>query len=144
MREIAQIGAVLGRDFDYALLREATSTPDVTLADALERLVAADLLHVEGKPRDANYRFKHALIRDAAYESLLKSRRQALHRLVAEAFSVQFPDRAEAEPEVVAHHFTAAAAHPQAVVYWQRAGLLALRASPTRRRSRICATHWRN
>jgi class 3 adenylate cyclase/tetratricopeptide (TPR) repeat protein len=125
-REIAQLAAVLGLDFNYALLREATNMGDAELADALERLVAADLLHVEGEPPDADFRFRHALIRDAAYESLLKSRRQALHRRVAEALSERFPVRAESEPEIVAHHFTAAGAHLQAVAYWRQAGLQAM------------------
>src|SRR6476469_8846524 len=83
-REIAQIGAVLGRDFAYALLREVAETDEPMLRGSLDRLADADLLFVEGAPPQANYRFKHALIQDAAYESLLKSRRQALHRRAAE------------------------------------------------------------
>ena len=125
-REVAQIAAVLGRDFNLALLREVAQMADSPLANALDRLISSDLLQVEGEPPDPTYRFKHALIRDAAYESLLKSRRQTLHRLVAKALIERFPYRAEAEPEAVAHHFTAAGAHPEAAAYWQRAGFQAL------------------
>ena len=83
-REIAQIGAVLGRDFAYSLLRDVAEIAEPALQASLDRLADADLLFVEGAPPQANYRFKHALIQDAAYDSLLKSRRQALHRRAAE------------------------------------------------------------
>jgi predicted ATPase len=83
-REVAQIGAVLGRDFSYALVREVAETDERALQASLDRLAEADLLYVEGAPPQASYRFKHALIQDAAYESLLKSRRQSLHRRAAE------------------------------------------------------------
>ncbi len=79
-REVAQIGAVLGRDFSHGLLRSVGGLDDQALQSALDRLAGADLLIAEGAGHDASYRFKHALIQDAAYESLLKSRRQALHR----------------------------------------------------------------
>ena len=84
-REVAQIGAVIGRDFSYALLHTAAGMEDAPLQAALERLAEADILLVQGVPPDSDYRFKHALIQDAAYENLLKSRRQVLHRRVAEA-----------------------------------------------------------
>ena len=84
-REVAQIGAVIGRDFSYALIRTVAGMDDATLQTALERLAEADILLVQGVPPDSDYRFKHALIQDAAYENLLKSRRQVLHRRVAEA-----------------------------------------------------------
>ena len=101
-REVAQIGAVLGRDFAYLLLRDVAEADEPALQASLDRLADADLLFVEGAPPQANYRFKHALIQDAAYDSLLKSRRQALHRRAAEALR-----EANAEPEAIAHHFTA-------------------------------------
>ena len=94
----------------------------------MERLADADLLFVEGAPPQANYRFKHALIQDAAYDSLLKSRRQALHRRAAELLRDQ-PERAAAEPEVIAHHFTEASLDDLAVEWWGRAGDQALRRS---------------
>jgi class 3 adenylate cyclase/predicted ATPase len=125
-REVAQVAAVLGRDFTFRLLREASRIADSRLARALRQLTSSGLLQAEGAPPDAKYRFKHALIRDAAYDGLLRSRRQMLHRHVAETLRDRFPDRAETEPEIVAHHFTAAAEHLEAVAYWQRAGLQAL------------------
>jgi hypothetical protein len=107
-REVAQIGAVIGRDFSYKLLREIAGIGDAPLQAALERLADADILLVQGLPPTSDYRFKHALIQDAAYENLLKSRRQALHRLTAEVLRDQFADTATAEPALLAHHFTQA------------------------------------
>jgi predicted ATPase len=132
-REVARIGAVLGRDFSYALLRAVAALvttvddrgPVIGVADsaleaALNRLVDADLLFVEGAPPQATYRFKHALIQDAAYESLLRSRRQALHRRTAEILRDD-PERAAAEPEVIAHHFTEAGLDDLAIEWWAKA-----------------------
>ena len=112
-REVAQIGAVLGRDFTYALLRAVGGVDDRALQSALDRLAEADLLVAEGAGQEAFYRFKHALIQDAAYDSLLKSRRQALHRRAAEVLRDE-PERAAAAPEVIAHHFTGAGLDDQA------------------------------
>ena len=123
-REVAQIGAVLGRDFAYSLLRDVAGLDESALQPALERLTEADLLFVEGAPPEANYRFKHALIQDAAYDSLLKSRRQALHRRAAEALR-----EATAEPEAIARHFTEAGLDDLAVEWWGKAGDQALRRS---------------
>ena len=142
-REVAQIGAVLARGFTYALLHDVAHSGSgvglagdagqpgldgAGLASALERLVEADILFVEGVGSQANYRFKHALIQDAAYESLLKSRRQALHRRAAEILRDQ-PVRAAAEPEAIAHHFTEAGLDDIAIEWWGRAGEEALRRS---------------
>jgi class 3 adenylate cyclase/tetratricopeptide (TPR) repeat protein len=127
-REVAQIGAVLGRDFSYRLLRDVSSTAagfdEPRLHAALDRLTEADLLFVDGSPPTAAYRFKHALIQDAAYESLLKSRRQALHRRAAEGLRA-----ATAEPEAIAHHFTQAGLDELAIEWWGKAGDQALRRS---------------
>ena len=127
-REVAQIGAVLGRDFSYGLLRDLSSTTagfdELRLQAALDRLMEADLLFVDGAPPTAAYRFKHALIQDAAYESLLKSRRQALHRRAAEALRA-----VTAEPEAIAHHFTQAGLDDLAIEWWGKAGDEALRRS---------------
>ena len=98
------------------------------LQASLDRLAEADLLFVEGAPPQANYRFKHALIQDAAYDSLLKSRRQALHRRAAELLRDD-PERAAAEPEIVAHHFTQAGLDDLAIEWWGKAGDQALRRS---------------
>ena len=127
-REVAQIGAVLGRDFTYALLRAVGGIDDPALQSALDRLADADLLISEGAGSQANYRFKHALIQDAAYESLLKSSRQALHRRAAEILVGQ-PEPAAAEPEVIAHHFTEARLDELAIEWWSKAGDQALRRS---------------
>ena len=127
-REVAQIGAVLGRDFTYALLRAVGGIDDPALQSALDRLADADLLISEGAGSQANYRFKHALIQDAAYESLLKSSRQALHRRAAEILVGQ-PEPAAAEPEVIAHHFTQAGLDELAIEWWSKAGDQALRRS---------------
>ena len=127
-REVAQIGAVLGRDFSFRLLSDVSSSAagfdELRLRAALDRLTEADLLFVDGAPPAAAYRFKHALIQDAAYESLLKSRRQALHRRAAEALR-----DADAEPEAIAHHFTEAGLDDLAIEWWGKAGDQALRRS---------------
>ena len=98
------------------------------LQSALDRLADADLLFVQGAGAQATYRFKHALIQDAAYESLLKSRRQALHRRAGEILRDQ-PESATAEPEAIAHHFTEASLHDLAIEWWGKAGDQALRRS---------------
>jgi class 3 adenylate cyclase/predicted ATPase len=127
-REVAQIGAVLGRDFGHMMVRAVGGIDDPALQSALDRLVDADLLISGGAGQDANYRFKHALIQDAAYDSLLKSRRQALHRRAAELLRDQ-PERAAAEPEVIAHHFAQAGLDELAIEWWGNAGDQALRRS---------------
>ncbi len=119
---------MLGRDFSFALLRVVAGVDDRGLQTALDRLAEADLLIVEGAPPRATYRFKHALIQDAAYESLLKSRRQALHRRAAEILRDD-PERAAAEPELIARHFTEAGLDDLAVEWWGKAGEQALRRS---------------
>jgi len=128
-REVAQIGAVIGRDFSYALIRTVAGIDDSTLQTALERLAEADILLVQGELTDSNYRFKHALIQDAAYENLLKSRRHVLHRRVAEALRENPADTAAAEPELIAHHFTEAGLMEEAVEWWGKAGQRSLERS---------------
>jgi len=121
-REVAQIGAVIGRDFSYSLLREIAGIGDPPLQAALEKLADADILLVQGLPPASDYRFKHALIQDAAYENLLKSRRQALHRSTGEVLRDQFAATAAAEPELLAHHFTQAGLTEAAIEWWGKAG----------------------
>jgi class 3 adenylate cyclase/tetratricopeptide (TPR) repeat protein len=118
-RDVAQIGAVIGRDFSYALLRSVAGIEDEPLQAALEGLAESDILLVRGVPPNSEYRFKHGLIQEAAYENLLKTRRQTLHRRVAEVLLDQF---AAAEPELLAHHFTQAGLTEAAVEWWGRAG----------------------
>ena len=128
-REAAQIGSVIGRGFSYGLLRDVAGIEDAALQAALERLADADILLVQGLPPDSDYRFKHALIQDAAYENLLKSRRQVLHRRVAEILRDRFADTTAAEPEVLAHHLTQAGLTDAAIEWWGKAGDQALRRS---------------
>jgi predicted ATPase len=128
-REVAQISAVIGRGFSYGLLREVAGMDDAPLQAALEKLAEADIVLVQGLPPESDYRFKHALIQDAAYENLLKSRRQALHRRVAEILRAHFVDTAAAEPEALAHHFTQAGMTDAAIEWWGKAGDQALRRS---------------
>jgi predicted ATPase len=122
LKEVAQIGAAIGREFAYELLAAVAPLRDHDLADALLQLVAAGLLFRYGQPPEARYVFKHALVRDAAYESLLRSTRQQLHTRIATVLEAQFPDTAAAQPEIVAHHFTEARLPAQAVGYWHKAG----------------------
>src|SRR5262249_7487374 len=123
------VGSVIGRGFSYGLLRTLAGMEDAALQAALEQLAEADILLVQGVPPDCDYRFKHALIQDAAYENLLKSRRQGLHRRVAEILRDRFPDRAATEPEVLAHHFTQAGLTDAAIAGWGKGGEQALRRS---------------
>jgi predicted ATPase len=117
-REIAQIGAVLGRGFSHALLQAVAGLDEPALRAALDRLADAELLFVEGVAPHANYRFKHALLQDAAYDSLLKSRRQALHRRAAEVLL----NSPALEAEALAHHFTQAGQTELAIEWWGKAG----------------------
>jgi tetratricopeptide (TPR) repeat protein len=121
-KEVAQFGAMLGREFAYELLQAIAPQDEETLQAGLAQLVGAELLYQRGRPPRARYIFKHALIQDAAYASLLKSTRQQVHQQVAQVLEAHFPMIAETQPELVAQHYTAAGCHEQAVVYWQRAG----------------------
>ncbi|MBI3756842.1 MAG: adenylate cyclase, partial [Deltaproteobacteria bacterium] len=121
-KEVAQLGAVLGREFAYTTLKALTPLDDATLQERLAQLVEAELLYQRGRPPRAHYVFKHALIQDAAYASLLKSSRQHYHQQIAHLFEHQFPDLVETQPELVAHHYTEAGLIEQALPYWQQAG----------------------
>ena len=121
-KEVAQLGAVLGREFAYATLKALTPLDDATLQERLAQLVEAELLYQRGRPPRARYIFKHALIQDVAYASLLKSTRQHYHQQIAHLFAHHFPDLVETQPELVAHHYTEAGLIEQALPYWQQAG----------------------
>jgi class 3 adenylate cyclase/predicted ATPase len=127
-RDVALVGAVIGRDFSYRLLFDVAGIDDASLQSALEKLVNADILLVQGLPPGADYRFKHALIQDTAYENLLKSRRQVLHRRVAKAL-LDHTLSGAAEPELLAHHFTQAGQIEAAVEWWGKAGQQSLERS---------------
>ena len=123
---IAQWGATLGRQFSYALLQAVSQREAVTLQRELGHLVEAELLYQRGVVPQATYLFKHALVQEAAYQSLLRSTRQYYHQRAARVLTEQFPETAETHPELIAHHYTEAACHAQAVPYWQRAGQRAI------------------
>jgi class 3 adenylate cyclase/tetratricopeptide (TPR) repeat protein len=129
MREIAQIGAAIGRDFSYSLLRAVVGRDETALKHALAHLEQAELVFRRGDPPEANYSFKHALVQDVAYESLLKSRRQQLHGQIARTLEQGFADIVASEPEIVAHHFTQAGLADPAIDYWLKAGQHAARRS---------------
>lgn len=125
VKEVAQIGACIGREFDHELLAAVVPLPEADLRAALERLVAAELVFRSGVPPATTYIFKHALVRDAAYQSLLRKRRQQLHADIATALEAKFPQTLEARPELVALHFDEARLFEKAVGYWLQAGVLA-------------------
>jgi class 3 adenylate cyclase/predicted ATPase len=129
VKEIAQIGAAIGREFSYSLLREVVGRDEATLRASLAQLEESELVFRAGDPPAARYTFKHALVQDTAYESLLKSRRQILHQRIAEALREKFPELVEAAPELIAEHYTRAGLIEDAIVHWGKAGDLALRRS---------------
>jgi len=126
-RAVTQLAATLGRTFSYELLRSVSPLDPGALQEDLEVLVEAGLLYRNGLPPRATYTFKHALIQDAAYQSLLRSTRQTYHHQIAGALAEHFPEVAETQPELLAHHLTAAGLNAQAVGFWTRAGERALR-----------------
>jgi class 3 adenylate cyclase/tetratricopeptide (TPR) repeat protein len=129
---VAQLGATIGRTFTYDVLQAVASLDAATLQAALTQLVEAEVVAQRGLPPQATYTFKHALMQDAAYQSLLKSTRQQYHQHIAQVLAERFPETAETQPELLAQHYTAAGLHAQALSYWQRAGQLALERSAHR------------
>jgi class 3 adenylate cyclase len=125
VKEVAQIGAAIGREFSYELIAAVAPLPQTQLDDSLVQLSASGLAFRRGTPPDAIYTFKHALVQDAAYDSLLKSRRQELHGKIARVIEARFPNIKTIEPEVLAHHLTAADLAEAAIPLWQAAGELA-------------------
>jgi predicted ATPase len=122
VKSLAQLGATLGREFSYELLQAVSLWDEDTLHRGLHQLVTAEFLYQQGLPPQATYRFKHALIQDAAYQSLLRSTRQQYHQRIAQVVEARFPEFCATQPELLAQHYTAAGCAEQAVVYWQRAG----------------------
>src|SRR5882672_10873545 len=129
VKGLAQLGATLGREFSYALLQAVSPWDEGLLGRGLQQLVEAEFLYQQGLPPEATYRFKHALIQDTAYQSLLRSTRQQYHQRIAQVLETQFPEIAETQPELVAHHLTEAGLIEQAVGYWYKAGQRALERS---------------
>jgi len=128
-KEIAQIGAAIGREFSHVVLAAVVRKPEPELRSALDRLIGAGLLFQLGVPPNASYLFKHALVQDAAYGTLLRDSRRALHAVVAETLETDFADIAERQPELLAHHFTEAEQLEKAARLWGKAGLRSLEQS---------------
>ncbi|MBI3798139.1 MAG: hypothetical protein HY268_14380, partial [Deltaproteobacteria bacterium] len=126
VREIAQVGAVLGREFSYELIHAVFPVDEGMLQQGLRQLVEAELVYQRGLPPQATYLFKHALVQDTAYQSLLKSKRQQLHQEIAQVLTNRFPDTSKTQPELLAYHYTEAGLKQQAIPYWQQAGQSAL------------------
>jgi class 3 adenylate cyclase/tetratricopeptide (TPR) repeat protein len=121
-REVAQIGAALGRSFSHELISAVAGMPEQKLDGALEQLASAQLIFRRGAPPDAEYTFKHALVQDAAYSTLLRSRRQQLHGRIAATLEGQFREVVTAQPALLAQHYTEAGLSEKAVGYWLKAG----------------------
>jgi len=131
-KTVAQVGAVIGRDFTYALVKPLADLPEQELHARLKALEEGDLVQRRGDPPVAVYSFKHALVRDAAYESLLKSRRQVLHERLVGVIESSFPQLTDSQPELLAHHCTGARLFVKATSYWRRAGEQAVRRAANR------------
>jgi predicted ATPase len=129
VKAIAQLGATLGREFAYELLRAVSPWDEGTLQRGLDQLVEAEFLYQQGLPPQATYVFKHALIQDAAYQSLLRSTRQRYHQRIAQVLEERFPETCETQPELLAHHYTESGLGGHALPYWQRAGERAIQRS---------------
>ena len=121
-KAVAQYASVIGRQFSYELLQAVSGLNETMLQHELSRLVEAELVYQRGLPPQSTYVFKHALIQDTAYESLLRSTRQGYHRRIATVLEERFPETAENQPELLAHHYSEAGLAEPAVAYWQRAG----------------------
>lgn len=126
VKETAQTGAALGREFSYELISLVSPLQDNELGDGLRQLVQSELIHVRGNAPDAIYTFKHALIQDAAYQTLLKARRLQLHLKIAKTLEEHFPQTGATEPELLAHHYTEASLPGPAIDYWAKAGRRAM------------------
>ena len=122
VKSLAQLGATLGREFSYELLRAVAPWDEDTMQRGLHQLVVAEFLYQRGVPPQATYTFKHALIQDVAYQSLLRSTRQQHHQRIAQTLEAQFPATVATQPELVAQHYTVAGCAEQAIPFWQRAG----------------------
>ena len=122
-KEIAQIGAAMGREFSYALLQAVARKPEAELQSALDRIIATGLMFRQGMPPHTTYLFKHALVQDAAYGTLLREPRRALHARIAETLESQFAEIAETQPELLARHYTDAGLTEEAAHFWGKAGL---------------------
>ena len=128
-KELAQLGAVIGRAFPYTMIQSLSALEERMLQEGLTQLVTAELLYQRGRPPHATYIFKHALIQDTAYASLLRTTRQRYHHQIAELMVAAFPETVATQPELIAHHYAEAGRAAQAVRYWQQAGQRAVERS---------------
>jgi predicted ATPase/DNA-binding winged helix-turn-helix (wHTH) protein/class 3 adenylate cyclase len=128
-KQVAQLGATLGREFSYALIQAVAPVDEATLQQGLAQLVDAELLYQRGLQPQTRYLFKHALIQEAAYQSMLRSTRRQYHQQIAQVLVAQFPETVETHPELLAHHYTEAGLSAQAIPYWQQAGQQAIERS---------------
>src|SRR5204863_1549585 len=131
-RELAQLAAVLGREFSHELLSAVANMDEPALQSELANLVQAEILHQKGRAPGCTYLFKHALLEDALYNALVKSKRQQFHRRIGEVLESQFPQTARTQPELLGHHFTEAGLTEKAIGYWLKAG------QRSRERSAFC------
>jgi class 3 adenylate cyclase len=143
VREVAQIGAALGRQFTHEMIAAVASTPPTQLDNALAQLVGAELIYRRGSPPDAEYTFKHALVQDAAYSTLLHSRRQQLHADIAAVLEARFPEIVAAQPALLAHHCEEGSLTDKAVEYWLAAGQRAWGRSATAEAVALLPAGWR-
>ena len=142
MKEIAQIGAALGREFSHGLLAAVADRPEAELQAALDQLVAAELVYRRGTPPDVTYSFKHALVQDAAYGALLKSRRQHLHARIAQVMEEKFPEIVEPSPNSLRTTTPARALRNKRLSTGERLANAPSRARPTQRRSSASRRRW--
>ena len=143
VKDVAQLGATIGRTFAYELLQAVSPLDEATLQHGLRQFVEAELVYQRGVPPQATYTFKHALIQDAAYQSLLRSTRQQYHQRLAQVLAEQFPETAETQPELLAHHYTEAGLSAAAIPYWQQAGQQPSSARPMWKQSVTSPRGWR-
>ncbi|MDA2919111.1 AAA family ATPase [Desulfobacterota bacterium AH_259_B03_O07] len=129
VKEVAQLGATLGREFTYELLQAISPVDEETLQRELSKLVEAEILYQRGIHPKARYFFKHALIQEAAYESLLRSKRHTYHQKIAEVLENRFPETFETQPELLAHHYTVGGLMDKAIPLWHKAGQRAIERS---------------
>lgn len=139
-KEVAQIGGAIGREFSHSLLASVARQTGAQLGSALDRLIQAGLLFRQGEPPHANYLFKHALVQDVAYGTLLRAKRKELHERIANVLAQELSDVCETQPEVLARHYAQAGLPEQAVNYWQRAGDRAAKRSANQE----AVAHFRN
>ena len=142
-KAVAQLGATLGREFSYELLRAVSPMDELELWRGLVQLVQAEVLYQRGALPQATYLFKHALIQEAAYQSLLKSTRQQYHQRIAQVLAAQFPETTATQPELLAQHYTEAGLQAQALPYWHQAGQRAIAARRMPKRSSTSPRGWR-